>query len=507
MWKLVSQGCHGANGTAGLITLSFLLPFMENNALALASRSALLFRFGVVLLRSPLFWLLLNTLVFAKLTLLSGNQEVQRQEDSAGYLEQSQQPLGIHMLRARRTMGYPFFLRAVRELGVSVPTAQWFVFLLSIGIFYLGLRSLKIPALHAALFSSALLYSNDLLNGGYRFLMADTLGLSCAILTLSLFLMTLGRSRRVHWILLTLSLFVTYQVRPVYLFLVGLVPCLGFICSNSVPLVDKPTGRQRKLTLWVLCGVGPLLLFFSLRLLLVGHFGLVSAGGEDLVGIVGQFLTPELVAEMPESEKAFAANVLETAKGDSETPASLGRPEKWKSPIVSHLSVSQTAVSDQTTLFSVMARKVARRMYGEGRVEMNRHLTALSLAIIARRPQYYACWLLKAFRQCFLHVGQSIVFFWATGMIGVGYLIGQAIAGIRGKPAPRPPLDEDLRGAFFVLINVALLFFVFKSVVVILVAPPCPRYLEAAIFFMPLIPLVWLESLWEKGVLKRVLGD
>ena len=63
-----------------------------------------------------------------------------------------------------------------------------------------------------------------------------------------------------------------------------------------------------------LCSIAivPFLLFCFLRWVVVGHFGLVSFGGMNIIGIAGQFLTEDMIPKLPETVQPLAVRVLAT---------------------------------------------------------------------------------------------------------------------------------------------------------------------------------------------------
>src|SRR5262249_45792735 len=114
------------------------------------------------------------------------------------------------------------------------------------------------------------------------------------------------------WAALTASLFLTYQVRPIYQFLVVLFPVIGWVLLGMIAGRD-PWRRLRWRVFLGLAAVGllPFLGWCTLRLYVVGHLGLVSFTGNTMGGIAGQILDETVVPELPEWHQDFARRLLE----------------------------------------------------------------------------------------------------------------------------------------------------------------------------------------------------
>src|SRR5262249_28140453 len=133
-------------------------------------------------------------------------------------------------------------------------------------------------------------------------ILTDLLALACAIHALAALVCTAAPDASFRdWALLAVSVCASYQIRPAYLFMVGLVPVLGLLVLGVVSPPAELGSRARVFAPRVLIlALVPLLAFCSLRRAVVGEFGLVSFGGINVVGLAAQLLTPEIARELPE---------------------------------------------------------------------------------------------------------------------------------------------------------------------------------------------------------------
>ena len=125
------------------------------------------------------------------------------------------------------------------------------------------------------------------------------------------------RKKILPWLALTVSLAGAYQVRPAYLFLIPLAPCLGigfaFLWSKGRggPLVWKAilAGLLAAATL-------PFLAFSLWRWEMVGDFGLVSFAGYNLSGLAVELLdVPMIDGELSEASQPLARVILAERPG------------------------------------------------------------------------------------------------------------------------------------------------------------------------------------------------
>src|SRR5262249_17067434 len=123
--------------------------------------------------------------------------------------------------------GYPLLLRVVSWFSpdlAALPAVQVAWHIAAVLVFWWGMRQVPASGWLATAVAGSLLFSNPALiysSGVY----SDGVGSSAAVATVGLLL---GVVRRTScwpaWVGLAVALFITYQVRSAYLFLIALVP-------------------------------------------------------------------------------------------------------------------------------------------------------------------------------------------------------------------------------------------------------------------------------------------
>jgi len=432
------------------------------------------------LIRKPPFWLFVQSLALAVALAASGNFEPVRVFDTASY-EHFQFGPPAESLRQMRTFGYPLLLRFGALFAPShtaVPALQFLLHVLAVVVFWVGLKRVIRSDWTRLAVASSLLYSNIMFRYGNN-LAADSLASSLAIATMGWLLLTiLGKPRRVFWWVLALGVFATYQVRPAYLFLIPLLPALGIALRWLVTPRAAPRREWRSLMLNLSAVVLlPFLAFSTVRWLTVGHFSLVSFGGNNFAGVVSVFLTADDVDELPPGVRPLATAVVRRRQ---------------------EVAASVPGYSPETTLdymgiegpWNINTAEVclpaAREVYGEDWPDVDRGLWQLALAIVARKPQCYGVWLAKAFvRGVYMIFSQYL-------MNPVYSVLIFVMAGFHAYHVVlRKRFQEDAPvadAAFFVEFNalwlIAVGFALSKLLLVIVTSPPLGRFMDAAgVFF------------------------
>jgi hypothetical protein len=459
---------------------------------------------------------------------LSGSYDLALTEDSASFRPSSSETVGDLLatsLHGIRTFAYPLFLKGVQMVSPDLsdlPLCQFAVHVLAVVAFYLAVRPLVGSGRLALAVSSGLLYSNTILIDG-RYLMSEALASSLAILAVAGLLAVVGRPRNLWaWGGLTLALFLAYQTRPAYLFLVPLVPVLGLLLLVLVSPREAWRRRRRRVGLGLTAAAFlPLLAFCFLRLALVGHFGLVAFNGYSLAGIASQLLTEEGVPELPEEVRPLAEAVLErqeVTEMDRTYPQyhdydherlRPGHPQGALYWLRGGLEESDNCYFwyDQFTW------EVCDRAVGEGQllgdkensIARNEELWQLSLAVIKARPLAYAGHVAGHFGLAVLLTLFNSYSFLALWLLAFLLLATANIVHVwrrlwpgRAKPGLEAVPPPDYTSALHLMVLVTLTFTLGHLLLVALVAAPIFRYTDAAGVFLPTVPAVVLVALWEK---------
>ncbi|NJK99872.1 MAG: hypothetical protein HC910_04600 [Spirulinaceae cyanobacterium SM2_1_0] len=155
----------------------------------------------------------------------------------------------------------------------------------------------------------------------------------------------------------------------------------------------------------------PLLAFSTLRFALVDHFGLVSFGGFNIVGIASQMLTKELVVNLPDRDRELAISIIERRDEDRKVISNAGSYPDDHPLIVNNIPLECTRpmpmiFRDWVNCYNyhiwLLSVPLSAERTGHGNiVEVNRELKSLSKHIIAANPKLYFTWLLRAFGDSF----------------------------------------------------------------------------------------------------------
>ena len=247
---------------------------------------------------------------FLILSGLGGRMEKHIDLDTKSYMEAPTSSLRL-MLEDFRTPGYPLFLDLLESLGCVdwVPWIHGVIWLVAVGCLLATLNQWGID--RYALFAIAIALGNHpFLHFWSRVVMSDTLAMSAALTSTAAMIEALRRRQagwKAGWFwTLAFLTFATILIRPAFLFLLVLWPLViaWWRWTNDRETLRRAIGDAAKLA--VLCW-SPLLLYSLMRWIVVGHFGLVSFGGYNVIGIAGQFLEEEDLQRIP-------ADLQETAK-------------------------------------------------------------------------------------------------------------------------------------------------------------------------------------------------
>lgn len=428
-------------------------------------------------LASPYSWLLVVAVLAAIVHWRRGDFATRVLPDTPSYRDFDFSSLAA-ALSQTRTVGYPAFLKALDGVGIGfdgVALAQFVVFALAVVLFCLGLRVAGFGK--ATAFAAAA--SLFLVRAAWDYVpeaTADSLGLSLAIATAGVFFAAVS-SRGNGWTIAALaaSTFLTYQVRPVYVFLILLWPTLSFAFESCLTREADPLRvRLRRLALYAAFLVVPFLAFAGLRKATVGHFGVVSFDGFNFVGIAGQFLDQRIASDLPDDLRPLADEMLRRRPAVEE--------------IVPPTDFAAMEASYDPTIY-YLALPIARETYGEDHVAINDAFSRLSWTVLRDRPEDYVRWLLgnakHAFKQCIYLASTDTATLAAVACL---LLLHAWRLMVARKLAPLELSPEDLRRRRIedhLLLWTAIGFCATKCGLVIFLQPAIGRYMTAAIVFLP----------------------
>ena len=338
-------------------------------------------------LRCPRFWLALQLAAAILAAGCCGLWKVEISADTESYIVASQATWAEAMV-GPRTLGYPLLLRAVDVVSPDyhlMPFVHLAMLAGAVFLFDFSLRRFGVSPWVSLAISSAIIYAALPWRTPVAFLLADFPAMTLAVATVACLLWVVAERRRIlPWLGLTTCLAAAYQMRPAYLFLVPLVPCLGVA---FVFLWSKGRGAPR---IWKGLSVGllaaaalPLLGYCLLRLKMVGDFGLVNFAGYNLSGLAVELLDePMIDGELSPHFRPFAREIMAERHR-------LGMTAAFGPGL--RVSLQQYEANFSGNIYHV-ALPAARRIYGSDPVACNRQMAHFSREVIGLRKGWYLLW-------------------------------------------------------------------------------------------------------------------
>lgn len=403
-------------------------------------------------------------------------------------------------LSSVRTLGYPLFHAFMARAGWGLdayPAVQMVLLLPCVFVFWWGLRAYGLSGLAALAAVSPLFWMAPV-----ELVMPETPAKCFAIATIGFVLWAAGTRRIVAYAGLAASIFLAYQMRPAFLFLVVFVPVAWLVLYTRRWGLLDPCQWARNALWTAAASIVPLLLFCFLRLVIVGHFGLVSFGGQNTVGIAVEMLSPEAIDQLPVRDRPLAL-VLHRARVAWPTPRFLttqGVPDDWNDAAIQY-------AANINRIARTMQAKFPSPDAGEDNVGQDKALSHMSTGVFRARPDLYAAWLMAAALEGakvateLLLGGGGDEGFGLGRPASLGILLVLIALMISSWLLERRAFGEGSRPhyarAVTVVLFLASLFFLLNMLLVILVEPPIARYVQAAAF---LLPCVAAALYWDRAV-------
>ncbi len=449
------------------------------------------------LLKNPRFWLAVQMVAIVIVGFPLGLWKTQVIEDSVIYINVSQMPLR-EALDSTRTIAYPLLLRLVAPISPEYAPMPWIhlaVLCAVVNFLDVALRRFGASAWQSFAVSSGFLCTAAFMYAVllHRFYIAglipDYLAVVMAGATMACLFYVVVMPRQIAaWLGLSASLALAYQLRPVYLFLVPLVPCLGLLWLR---IYSRRTGQPFRWVQFSLAtataSVVPYVAFCLFRLVFLGHFGLVSFAGCTLSGLAVELLDTEMAQrELPEQHRPFAQAVLEQRR-QKRLPGIFPGPFR--------VDMKQFEANLSTNVWYI-CMPLARRFYGNQLAVYNRQLASFSQAVIRLRPGKYLLWAAWSLPWAVAKLAGRFCLLWvAVPALALLFLVRCKIAGMpkRGTKLAAAYNDGGLLAAMTWL---AVLFFLAHQGVLVVAGLYCDsRYMVAAGTFV--IPLLVLLALRE----------
>ena len=397
------------------------------------------------LLRCPRCWLAVQLAAVLLVAGLAGLGRLRMEPDSKSYVDASRAPLADAM-GGIRTLGYPLLLRGVAAVSPDYCLLPWVhLAMLPVVVFFFdfALRRFGVSPWAALAISSPLIYAALPRRTPVACLLSDFAGMMLAVMTVGCLLWVVAERRRIlPWLALTLCLAAAYQVRPAYLFLVPLVPCLGIVFAlvwskgRALPPAWKglAVGLLASATL-------PLLAYCLVRQKIVGEFGLVSFAGFNRSVLAVELLDrPMIDGELSPRLRPLAREIMAQRQRLGMTPAF--------GPGL-YVDLGQYEANFATDLYKI-ALPTVRRVCGSEPRLCNRELSDFSREVIGLRKGRYLLWVVESVPRALMKV---LWFQWIFGvlfpaaavLLTVRLWMGhapQATKTSAGLPSPLVPDDR-----------------------------------------------------------------
>lgn len=417
-------------------------------------------------------WYLFLTQVIAIAGILHwfGKFEATSQFDTASYRDYSVENL-TDALNDTRTFVYPCVLLLFRESDGSERLIPWFQYACSAastGFFMAVLLRCKWNSWMALAAASPILVSPMVLDY-CGVLTPDLLAQSLAVAVVSLWIVAVhaGWSPWAYFGL-TVSIFLTYQTKPSYLFLLAFVPIGGWIARWWLTPAKRDAWRVAlRLSLVTLC---PFFAWCAMRWFVVGHFGLVSFGGYNIIGIAGQLLEKEQLSQINSDVRPLAENLLKRRAAQKYWPQSRDYE-------------SMEAHFNQTVW--ELAVPAASELYNADSRLMNFYMSTLSGQVFLSAPKSYLMWVFwagkRAVRASLELTLRNPISIFAFPLM----LWAFATRWRRQSLGAELTVTSEYDAEFQMMVWTALGYAICKLGLVILVEPPIDRYCAPATVFLP----------------------
>jgi hypothetical protein len=339
------------------------------------------------IVRSPRFWIVSQLLAIIVVGSVFGCWHVQMEPDSESYIRASKMAL-TPALSQSRTLGYPMILRLVVTFSPDYRAIPWVQLAMQWpAIFLLDFAARRFGASpwQAFAVSSGFMYGSIQQVWTVASVLTDFPATVVASMAIAcLFLIVIYPKHIGGWLGLTLFLASAYHIRPAYLFLIPLAPCLGIV------LLRLRAKRQRKPFIWtrfllalVAISVLPFLAYCILRWAIVGDFALVSSGGTQTVGLAAELLDTKMAEnELSARFRPFAQEILKERQERGLKPAF---PGGWR--------VDMRSYEDNFSLniYSI-AEPASKRFFGEDAIVRNREMARFSREVMWLRKGKFLLW-------------------------------------------------------------------------------------------------------------------
>lgn len=392
--------------------------------------------------------------------------------DSASYLDYSFSSLD-QMGRSIRTPGYPLWLSLWRwTAGLQfVPLAQVIVHASAAWWLTLELRRLGMTTRQAVCAGVAVAIGCTPMDHIHT-ISTDSLSASVGVFVVCSLLHWSRIGRFLGWGAVTAILaLAAIMLRPAYLFLIPWLlvagSCLRLINGRSLGSAINESLRVS------LAALIPVVAWMLMRLIMVGDFGMLPFGHQNLGGVLVQLVSDEELKEL----SGDAGKLGQAVVAQKEAFLQSGRAFAAGEP---RATMTIDGRWDDMTYYVVIP--AAESLVGGDSIEQHDLISAMNHQIIRRYPVRYLVWLAKNARRGAWAIAADITMHPVFLAVTIGMLIWAMISATVGSAwgdafEPTP--------AFRALTVVAFSYLTAKVGFIILTSPAIGRFSDAAAIFLP----------------------
>ncbi|MBF0339799.1 MAG: hypothetical protein HQL95_02395 [Magnetococcales bacterium] len=408
--------------------------------------------------------------------------------DSHGYLMYTMQMTDFHgLLSSIRTIGYPLFLNLIHKVFNDfsvIATVQLVIHELSITALFFGLLRFGFHA-WGALFAVLPLF---FFNSFFSCMLTDSLVMSTGLFTLAQIFYMHGKVEKPtvpEWIVLSILLALSYHMHPRNLSYLIIAPLAGLLLyySKNVILHGRMRWNQFRSVVisYALVVTVPFFCYCLFRFVVVGHFGLVSFGGINIIGVTVPMMQQATLSRLSQDVQPLAKKILdETGRLNL---------QKFDPPTRDHFILGYRfykpleMTRHYNTHIHVVSVPAVVELQGVDNVRNNKLLLKLATETILLYPVEYVRWVLSGlinavnYNKVYIENVNLVLLF--VFLIFFRWVAGIASCEKKGKSYLM--LDHQ----FSVLSAVAIMVFFLMSLLVVLVEPPLVRYMEVATVLVP----------------------
>lgn len=435
--------------------------------------------------RWPVIAIVVQLGILGGVLAVSGRFKAVETHDTAGYVLQKWGS-AEEVLGGLRTPAYPAFLAVLRAVSSderTVPTMHFIVNSFAVWLFYFGLQRLGHDSVRAFIGASSLIYTR-ILYGYVNTVATDTLASAIGIVVCALIMIRLSSPSAMMSLLLSLAVMTGWLIRPAYLFLIPLAPVMTWMIHPGRAHATR-SRRWHVLTVFLLV-ITPLILYSSLRLAVVGRFGIVSFGGGNILGIAGQFLQPADIPSLSQEFQGIASRAIERRdSGELKVGAFDDLPTS-----------NYMRMEDRydLTIWHIFSDAESGEVERDP-VKWNSQSRRLAVELIRLHPREYLLWLIKATRQAVRKVLWDFAdngYAFGLLVMGLGVLLVKSCYWKHGNRLVLANSDT-----FRILTLFAVVYGAMNLAVVIPVCPPLGRFTDAATVLLAAPLAVWI---WDSVV-------